>query len=67
MSQLFDPSEKNLFGYLSRAFDTLGERPLADVDSLVLACLSYFRYQGDAVRSREGASVRARPLLVAAA
>ena len=58
MSKLFDPSEKNLFGYLSRAFDTLGDRPLTDVDSLVLACLSYFRYQGDAARSREGASVR---------
>ncbi|OUO33857.1 Mbeg1-like protein [Olsenella sp. An293] len=58
MSQLFDPSEKSLFGYLSRAFDTFDERPLADVDSLVLACLSYFRYQGDAVRSREGSPVR---------
>ncbi len=58
MSQLFDPAEKSLFGYLSRAFDTFDERPLADVDSLVLACLSYFRYQGDAVRSREGSPVR---------
>ena len=58
MPQLFDPAEKNLFGYLSRAFDTFDERELSDVDSLVLACLSYFRYQGDAVRSHEGVPVR---------
>ena len=58
MPQLFDPSEKNLFGYLSRAFDTFDERGLSDVDSLVLSCLSYFRYQGDAVRSPEGAPLR---------
>ena len=54
MPQLFDPAEKNLFGYLSRAFDTFDERELSDVDSLVLACLSYFRYQGDAVRTSDG-------------
>ena len=58
MPQLFDPSEKNLFGYLSRAFDTFDERGHSDVDSLVLSCLSYFRYQGDAVRSPEGAPLR---------
>lgn len=58
MPQLFDPTEKNLFGYLSRTFDTFDERGLSDVDSLVLACLSYFRYQGDAVRSPEGAPLR---------
>ena len=58
MPQLFDPAEKNLFGYLSRAFDTFDERGLSDVDSLVLSCLSYFRYQGDAVRSPEGAPLR---------
>ena len=58
MPQLFDPSEKNLFGYLSRAFDTFDERELSDVDSLVLACLSYFRYQGDAVRTSDGAPLR---------
>lgn len=58
MPQLFDPAEKNIFGYLARSFETLDERPLTDVDSLVLACLSYYHYQGDAVRSREGAPVR---------
>ena len=58
MSQLFDPAEKNVFGYLSRSFETLDERPLTDVDSLVLACLSYYRYQGGAVRTAEGAPVR---------
>ena len=58
MPQLFDPAEKNLFGYLSRALDTFEARPLADVDSLVLACLSYFRYQGDAVRASGGAPLR---------
>ena len=58
MPQLFDPAEKNLFGYLSRAFDTFDERELSDVDSLVLACLSYFRYQGDAVRTSDGVPLR---------
>ena len=58
MPQLFDPAEKNLFGYLSRAFDTFDERGPSDVDSLVLACMSYFRYQGDAVRFHEGVPVR---------
>lgn len=58
MSALFSPSETNVFGYLARTLETLGERPLSDVDSLVLSCLSYFRYQGDGVRSREGVPVR---------
>ncbi len=58
MPQLFDPAEKNLFGYLSRALDTFEARTLTDVDSLVLACLSYFRYQGDAVRASGGAPLR---------
>lgn len=58
MAPLFSPDENNVFGYLARSFETLDERPLTDVDSLVLACLSYYHYQGDAVRSREGAPVR---------
>ena len=58
MPALFSPDEKNLFGYLSRALDAFDERPLSDVDSLVLACLSYFRYQGEAVRTSEGAPVQ---------
>ena len=37
--------EKNLFGYLAREFETLSERPLGEVDSLVLACLSYYRWR----------------------
>ena len=58
MASLFSPGEKNLFGYLSRTFDTFAERPLTDVDSLVLSCLSYYRYPGHAVRAREGVPVR---------
>lgn len=50
-------AEKNLFTYLAREFQTLAERPLGEVDSLVLACLSYFRWPGEAVRGREGADV----------
>lgn len=58
MAALFSPDEKNVFGYLARAFDPLDGGALTDVDSLVLACLSYFRYQGEDVRSEEGAPVR---------
>lgn len=50
--------EKNLFGYLAREFETLDERPLAEVDSLVLACLSYYRWPGEEVRGRDGVPVR---------
>lgn len=50
--------EKNLFGYLAREFETLDERPLAEVDSLVLACLSYYRWPGEEVRRRDGVPVR---------
>lgn len=58
MASFFSPEETNLFGYLSRAFETFEERPLTDVDSLVLSCLSYFRYQGEDVRGSSGVSVR---------
>ena len=57
MASFFSPEEKNVFGYLARSFKTFAKRPLTDVDSLVLSCLSYFHYQGDAVRSREGVLV----------
>ena len=50
--------EKNLFGYLAREFETLAQRPIGEVDSLVLACLSYFRWPGDEVRGHEGMPVR---------
>ena len=50
--------EKNLFGYLAREFETLAQRPIGEVDSLVLACLSYFRWPGDEVRGHEGMAVR---------
>ena len=44
--------EKNLFGYLAREYEPLSARPLGDVDSLVLACLSYFRLPEEAVGAR---------------
>lgn len=50
--------EKNLFGYLAREFETLAERPLGEVDSLVLACLSYYRWPGEEVRGPQGLPVR---------
>lgn len=51
-------SEKSLFGYLAREFETFDERPLGEVDSLVLACLSYYRWPGEEVRGPEGLPVR---------
>lgn len=47
-----DRDEKNLFGYLAREFDSLGDRPLGEVDSLVLSCLSYFRLPEEAAAAR---------------
>ena len=44
--------EKNVFGYLTHEFDTLVARPLGDVDSLVLACLSYYRLPREAAGAR---------------
>lgn len=35
--------ERNILTYLGSEFRTLSERPLCEVDSLVLACLSYYR------------------------
>ena len=44
--------EKNIFGYLTHEFETFDERPLTDVDSLVLACLSYYRLPVEAATAR---------------
>lgn len=58
MAPLHTSEERNLFGYLAREFETLAERSLAEVDSLVLACLSYFRWPGEGVRGLDGVPVR---------
>ncbi len=52
MASVFSPGEKNVFGYLSREFETLDERPLGDVDSLALACASYYRLPPEAASAR---------------
>ncbi len=46
----------NLFGYLAHEFEGFDERPLTDVDSLVLSCLSYYRLPDEAraARTHEG-------------
>ena len=44
--------ERNVFGYLTHEFETFCERPLCDVDSLVLACLSYYRLPEGAAGAR---------------
>ena len=58
MDLLAAKAEKNLFGYLAREFETLEAWPLGEVDSLVLACLSYVRWPGEEVRGHEGLPVR---------
>ena len=58
MASFFSPDENSIFGYLARSFDPFAERGLTDVDSLVLSCLSYYRYQGDMVRGHGGVPVR---------
>lgn len=42
----------NIVGYLLSEFEPFGVRPLGEVDSLVLACLSYFRLPEEAVAAR---------------
>ena len=42
----------NIIDYLGFEFDSFDERPLGDVDSLVLACLSYYRLPGEARAAR---------------
>ena len=39
MARETDGRERNVFGYLTHEFETFEQRPLGDVDSLVLACL----------------------------
>lgn len=55
-----DAREKNVFGYLTHEFETFDERPLGDVDSLVLACLSYYQLPAEATEARtvEGMDLR---------
>ena len=59
MPRSYATDERNVFGYLAREFESLEERPLSDVDSLVLACLSYYRLPPElkAARTHEGASM----------
>lgn len=56
MPSVLAPEERSVLGYLAREFDDLTRRPLADVDSLALACLSYLRLPeaARAARSRDG-------------
>lgn len=42
----------NIIDYLGSEFDSFDERPLGDVDSLVLACLSYYRLPDEARAAR---------------
>lgn len=48
--------ERNILAYLGGEFQTFVERPLCEVDSLVLACLSYYRLPEEfsAARTPEG-------------
>lgn len=46
-------AQDNIIGYLGREFRGLDEAPLSDVDSLVLACLSYYRLP-EAARAARG-------------
>lgn len=52
--------DRDIYGYLARAFDSLEERPLSDVDSLVLSCLSYYRLprEASAARTHRGMPLR---------
>ena len=42
----------NIIDYLGSEFDSFDECPLGDVDSLVLACLSYYRLPDEARAAR---------------
>lgn len=54
--------ECNVFGYLARSFVPLSERPLTDVDSLVLSCLAYFRPPREATGARGASGMAVRDL-----
>ena len=60
MARETDGRERNVFGYLTHEFETFEQRPLGDVDSLVLACLSYFQLppEAEAARTEEGMDLR---------
>ena len=60
MARETDGREKNVFGYLTHEFETFDQRPLGDVDSLILACLSYFQLpaEAEAARTEEGMDLR---------
>ena len=60
MARETDGRERNVFGYLTHEFETYDQRPLGDVDSLVLACLSYFQLpaEAEAARTEEGMDLR---------
>ena len=53
----------DIFGYLTSKFESLEERPLSDVDSLVLACMSYYRIPEDAADARSGRGMPVADLL----
>ena len=63
MASFFSPDEESVFGYLAREFESLGERPLGDVDSLVLACLSYYRLPPEAAPAWDGEGMPVPDLL----
>ncbi len=44
--------QENIIDYLKREFRCFDEAPITDVDSLVLACLSYFRLPEEAKEAR---------------
>ena len=58
MSRMFEgdakmaQTEQNIVDYLGREFRGFDELPLSDVDSLVLACLSYYRLPAEAKSAR---------------
>ncbi len=54
MSKEMPPRKENVFGYLTHEFESFAERPLGDCDSLVLACLSYYRLPAEATAARTG-------------
>jgi hypothetical protein len=59
MGTLSVADPQDVFGYLARELSLLGEKPLSDVDSLALACMSYFRLpeEAAAARTRRGMPV----------
>ncbi len=54
MSKEMPARKENIFGYLTHEFEDFDQRALGDCDSLVLACLSYYRLPADAAAARTG-------------